>query len=449
MRILAAEWVLPVSSPPIANGAVAVEKDRIIAVGKKETLVKDFPAAEVEDLGPAAILPGLVNCHSHLELTAMRGLLETVENDFLAWLLKLTKTRAEFLTAEDIEISTLLGAVEGARAGVTCFGDVGRSGVASLKALKECGLRGIVFQETEFTPDENRAKESFQKLKEKFLLLKENETALIEIGISPHAPYTVCAGLFKRIAEFAQRENIKTSIHTAESKIEDDFMLRGEGVLEKLWRKGGAEWQPPGISTVEYLSSLGVLDAKPLLVHCINVGDRELDLIAGSGSSIAHCPKSNAKFGHGIAPLEKILKKKIAVGLGSDSVASNNTCDLIEEARFAALLARTRPDKEHLIAAEEMIRMMTLGGARALGLEKEIGSLEAGKQADLAVISIDNAAQMPVYDPAAAIVFASGGRDVILTMVAGEEIYRNGEMKNVDEAGIKKSVGNLLQRIPA
>jgi 5-methylthioadenosine/S-adenosylhomocysteine deaminase len=452
MRILTAEWVLPVSSPPVANGAVAIEKDKIVAVGKKEALLKDYPTALPEDLGAAAIFPGLVNCHSHLELTAMRGLLDTVENDFLAWLLKLTKTRAEFFTGADIEFSALLGAVEGARAGVTCFGDVGRNGAASLKALKTSGLRGIVYQETEFTPDENLAEENFQKLKEKFLLLKESETALIETGISPHAPYTVCAGLFKRIAEFAQRENIKTSIHTAESNIEDDFLLRGEGVLAKLWRKNGAPWQPPGVSAVKYLSSLGVLDSKPLLVHCVNVGNAaggDLDLIAGSGSSIAHCPKSNAKFGHGIAPLENILAKEIAVGLGSDSVASNNTCDLIEEARFAALLARTRSDKQEFIAAGEIIRLMTLGGARALGLEKEIGSLEAGKQADLAVISLQNAAQMPVYDPESAVLFASGGRDVILTVVAGEDIYRNGQMKKVDEAGVKEMARELVQRISA
>ena len=449
MHILAAEWVLPVSSPPIADGAVAIEKDAIVAVGKKETLIKDFPAASMEDLGAAAILPGFVNCHSHLELTAMRGLLDTVEDDFLAWLLKLTKTRAEFFSAEDIELSALHGAVEGARAGVTCFGDVGRNGVAAFKALKTCGLRGIVFEETQFTPGEEQAEESFQKMRGKFLLLREQETALIEAGISPHAPYTVCAALFKKIAELAGRENIKTSIHTAESDLEKDFMLRGEGLLAKLWRKSGAVWQPPGVSTVKYLSSLGVLETKPLLVHCVNVDNDDLDLIVRSGSAVAHCPKSNAKFGHGIAPLESFLAKQIAVGLGSDSVASNNTCDLIEEARFASLLARTRADKQHLISAEEMIRLTTLGGARALGLEEKIGSLEAGKQADLAVISIKNAAQMPVYDPASAIVFASSGRDVILTVVAGKEIYRDSAMKNVDEAQVKQRARELVQRISA
>ncbi len=457
MRILAAEWVLPVSSPPVPNGAVAIENDLIAAVGSKDEVLARFPAAAVEDFGPSAILPGLVNCHSHLELTAMRGLLDSVENDFLSWLLKLTKIRADFLSADDIELSTLLGAVEGARAGITCFGDVGRSGAASFKALKTTGLRGVVFQETEFSPDENKAEEYFQKLKEKFLDLKQQETALVRIGLSPHAPYTVCAGLFKKIAEFAVRENIRTTIHTAESAIEDDFMLRGEGVLAGLWERGGFEWRAPGVSSVRYLSSLGVLDARPLLVHCVNVDDADLGLIAGSRSRVAHCPKSNAKFGHGIAPLENFLARNITIGLGSDSVASNNTCDLIEEARFAALMARSgqdraRQDKAHFIAAGDMLNMMTLGGARALGLENEIGSLEPGKQADLAVISTGSAAQIPVHDVVSAIVFASTGRDVIMTMVAGKKIFGGGKITdaaNVDETAIGQAIRDLVQRIAA
>lgn len=445
MRILAAEWVIPISSPPVKNGAVAIEDDQIVAVGEAGEISAKFPSSDRDDLGPAAILPGLVNCHSHLELTVMRGLLDDVENDFLSWLLKLNGIRAG-LSPEDIEASTLLGAIEGARAGVTCFGDVGRNGAAGLRALEQAGLRGVVFQETDFSPEDEKAEEYFLALKNKYLLLKEQAGSLVEIGLSPHAPYTVCAGLFKKITEFALRENIKTTIHSAESAIEDNFMLRGEGVLAEMWKKGGFPWQPPGVSTTEYLSSLGVLGSKPLLVHCVNVDDADLDLIAQSGSPVAHCPKSNAKFGHGIAPLEKFLRKGIAVGLGSDSVASNNACDLIEEARFAALMARTVKDKEAFIGADEMLKMMTLGGAGALGLENNIGSLEPGKQADLCVISIESAAQMPVHDIASAIVFSSGGRDVMLTMVAGKEIYANGNMITVDEEALGKKVRELAQK---
>jgi 5-methylthioadenosine/S-adenosylhomocysteine deaminase len=183
------------------------------------------------------------------------------------------------------------------------------------------------------------------------------------------------------------------------------------------------------------------------LVHCVNVDGDDLDLITQSGSPVAHCPKSNAKFGHGIAPLDKFLQKGIAVGLGSDSVASNNACDLIEEARFAALMARTVKDKKTFTGAEEMLRMMTLGGAGALGLENSIGSLEPGKQADLCVISIESAAQMPVHNIAAAIVFSSGSRDVMLTMVAGKEIYRDGDIINVYESVLKADIAELAEKM--
>jgi 5-methylthioadenosine/S-adenosylhomocysteine deaminase len=449
MRIMAAEWVLPISSPPIQNGAIVIENGRVIAVDKKEKLVRAFHSSTLENFGAAAIIPGLINCHSHLELTVMRGLLDDVEEDFLAWLLKLTKVRAEFLTDEDIQLSALLGVAEGARAGVTCFADVGRNGLAAIKALKQVGLRGIVYQETEFSPDGARADDDFQKLKEKYLAIKEYESPLIEAGISPHSPYTVCAELFRKIAEFAVNENIKTSIHTAESDMEEAFMRRGSGLFSGLWKKSGITWQAPGTSSVEYLSSIGVLDAKPLLVHCINVDESDLALIAESGSTIAHCPKSNAKFGHGTAPLEKFLAGNVVVGLGSDSVASNNSCDIIEEARFASLLARTRSDRQRLIPAAEMLEMATLGGARALGLEKITGSLEPGKQADIAVISLANPAQLPVFDAAAAIVFSSNARDVILTMAAGNEIYRGGRVKTLDESSIKQRAAALVQRISA
>ena len=168
---------------------------------------------------------------------------------------------------------------------------------------------------------------------------------------------------------------------------------------------------------------LGVLSARPLLAYCVEVTERDIERIAANGARIAHCPKSNAKFGHGFAPFERFLDAGIAVGLGSDSVASNNLCDILEESRFASLVARNRPGSERFIGPGEMLRAATLGGAEALGLEDRIGSLEPGKKADLAVISLDAAAQKPIGDTAAAVVFSSSGRDVVATYVNGEPIY--------------------------
>ena len=196
MRILSAKYLLPISAEIIEDGAIALQGSEILAVDSQDELKKKFPEAKAEAFGNAVIMPGLVNCHSHLEITAMRGFLDAFDDDFSSWLLKLTKTRAEILTDEDIKISALFGALEGVKAGVTCFGDIGRLGVAGLEALKHAGLRGVVFQETDFAPDNSNAKESFQTLQEKFLELREAKTPLVEVGLSPHAPYTVSEKLF-------------------------------------------------------------------------------------------------------------------------------------------------------------------------------------------------------------------------------------------------------------
>ncbi len=447
MKILSAEYVLPISEIPIKNGAIAFENDKIIAVGEKTKLTEKFPEASCEDFGKSAIMPGFVNCHTHLELTVMRGFLDRFDDDFYSWLITLTKTRAGNLTAEDIETSAMLGALEGVKAGITCFGDIGRWGAAGFKALKENGLRGIIFQETEFSPQNETAENDFEKLIEKFSALKEFETNLVKTGLSPHAPYTVSRKLFEKITNLAIRENTAITIHAAESEQEQNLLQKGEGFFAKLYNEQEINWESPKSSTIEYLENIGVLEAKPLLAHCVKVSEKDIRSIAESGSKIAHCPKSNAKFGHGIAPLEKFLNKNIAVGFGSDSMASNNTCDILEEARFAALLARIREDKKRFIHAEEIIKTATLGGAKALGLDKITGTLEADKQADLIVISLDEAAQQPVHDIYTALLFATSGKNVKMTMVAGEEIYRNGISAKVDEKELTAKLNEIAGKM--
>lgn len=447
MKILTADYVLPISSEPINNGAIAIEDTQIKAIGTIPELQKQFPNATIEDFSEAVILPGFINCHSHLELSVMRGFLDNVEDDFFRWLITLSVTRDQKLTAQDIETSAILGVIEGARAGVTCFGDIGRYGKAGFEALKKIGLRGVAFQETEFSPFNEKAAEDFEKLKEKFLHLKSTETKLVKAGISPHAPYTVSRKLFELITDYALSENIKISIHASESQSEEDLMVYGNGAMADFYQARNIPWSTPNLSSIQYLSDIGVLKAKPLLAHCIRTNEKDFELIAESGSGIAHCPKSNAKFGHRVAPFEKFLDKKLRVGLGSDSVASNNSCDILEEARFAALMARAREDKKRLINAREIIETMTIGGARAMQLEGEIGSFEIGKQADLAVLSLKNIAQQPIHDVYSAVLFASSGRDICLTMVAGEEIYRDGESKKIDENELKAEIRTIARKM--
>lgn len=444
-----ARWVIPISSSAIADGAIAVEGQQIVSVASRTALAVKFPHATVRDFGESAIIPGLVNAHSHLELTAMRGFLDSEEKDFFGWLRKLTNARLEKMTADDMYVSAAWGVCEAVRAGVTCVADASDSASASMKALRDVGLRGIVYQES-FGPDPRWATENFEKLKTKIGGLRKQETALIKCGVSPHAPYTVCGPQLEMISRFALDENLPLMMHAAESRMEVSLIRDGLGPFVDGLRHRGIEWTTPGVSPIQYLNDHGVLQTSPLLAHCIHIDEADIETLKQTKTKVAHCPKSNAKLGHGIAPFQKLLDEGIEVGLGSDSVASNNTCDLLEEARFALLLSRSQSAGSvppRLISADEVLQSATLGGARALGLDNQIGELREGLQADFAVMSLERPRQIPSYDPTGTLIFASSGSDVIATVVAGREVFRDGRVTTVDEERLRKRISETAGKL--
>jgi cytosine/adenosine deaminase-related metal-dependent hydrolase len=427
--IYSARWVVPVASPPIENGAVAVEGQRIVGVGTKNEIVERFPKFCVVSFGDAVILPGLINTHTHLELTCLRGYLENEEPDFFAWLRKLTIARLEKLTPDDLRVSATWGACEAVRAGITCVGDASDSALTSMQALRDVGMRGVVFQES-FGPDPKLADENFARLKAKVEEIRSVETDLVRAGVSPHAPYTVCGPQLELIAKFANEERLPLMMHAAESEAEWMFLQEGCGPFAEGLAKRSIEWNAPGVSTIPYLKQVGLLETRPLLAHCIRVDDEDVETLRETATKVAHCPKSNAKLGHGRAPFAKFIEAGVAVGLGSDSVASNNTCDILEEARFATLLARAAGSR---VTASDALAAATLGGAQCFDLSGEIGQLTEGAQADLAVVSLSGVHQTPQYDPIPGLIFASSGRDVVMTIIAGREVFRDGRVTTVDE----------------
>ena len=444
-----AQWVLPVTSPAIADGAIAVEGDRIVAIDTRGALNHEFPQANVRDFGEAAIIPGLVNAHSHLELTAMRGFLENEEGDFFAWLRKLTIARLERMTADDLYVSAAWGACEAVRAGVTCVADASDSAATSMEALKDVGLAGIVFQES-FGPDPRFAKANFEKLVAKVIQLRERETSIVKVGVSPHAPYTVCAPQLEMISRFAIDEELPLMMHAAETFMEMALISEGKGPFADGLRSRGIDWKAPGVSPIQYLKEHGVLDTHPLLAHCIHVDDDDIELMKATGTRVAHCPKSNAKLGHGVAPLVKFVENGIAVGLGSDSVASNNICDLLEEARFGLLTSRVRLQGGTscgFLGATDALRLATAAGAQALGLQTNIGELREGLRADFTVVSLGNSHQIPSYDVANTLIFASSGRDVILTVIAGKEVYQERQVTTVDEERLRARMKEIAEKL--
>ena len=449
-KIYSARWVLPITSEPIRDGAVAVEGTLIAGLGTRAEVSERFPAAVVEELGEAVVLPGFVNCHTHLELTAMRGFLEPEEGDFFAWLRKLTASRNERMTAEDLYVSAAWGAVEALRAGVTCVGDASDSGATTMKALRDAGLRGIVYQEA-FGPDARSAAEQFDKARAKLYALRGGESRLVKLGLSPHSPYTVAAPLLEMLARLAVDERFPLMMHAAESEAEQSLMMEGGGIFAAGYALRGFAFDAPRTTPVRHLASVGVLDAYPLLAHCIRVDEGDVELLRRHGARVAHCPKSNAKLGHGRAPLAALLNAGVHVGLGSDSVASNNTCDLLEESRYALLASRAAGEtvEGRALGAADALHMATRGGAHALALWHRVGTLYEGFEADLVAVRLDAAHQTPSYDPASTLVFSSSGRDVLLTVVAGREVFRDGRVTTLDEDDLRARLLDAARRLAA
>ncbi|HLU47794.1 MAG TPA: amidohydrolase family protein, partial [Planctomycetota bacterium] len=389
-----------------------------------------------------------VDVHTHLELTVLRGSLE--ETDFFRWIRRLTRTKYEILDRDDLLVSALAGCLEATRAGVTTVGEVCDLGVAR-EALELAGLRAVLFQEV-FGPDPAKAQESLAGLRESLALHREAlRSNRITLGVSPHAPYTVSAPLFQAVTRLALEERLPMTTHAAESRAERDFVRDGTGPFARFLESRGIDREPPGCSTIAWLDELGCLEAKPLLVHAIQCDAEDLRRIVESGSAVAHCPKSNAKLGHGIAPFGELRSAGATVGLGSDSVASNNSLDLLEEARFAALIARGRCASngcsDPLPTPRDILRLATLDGARALGLDAEIGSLEVGKRADLIAVDLAAPNVAPVHDPEAAVAWSACAANVVFTAVEGEILFERDRYFRLSTKDILERVEEIACRI--
>ena len=417
-----ARYVVPVTAPALANGVVGVEDDRIAYVGDASAA----PAGTDIDLGDVVLLPGLVNVHTHLELTAMRGFLENL--DFRTWILRLTTAKREVFSREMLLDAARYGIAEGLRHGITTYADTCDSGVV-FDALREAGVRGVMYQEV-FGPDPAQCAASMTELREKIGRLRPLETPLVRIGVSPHAPYTVSDSLFGAVARYARDETLPIAIHIAESQLEEDLVVHASGSFADGLRRRGIPVRARERSPIALLASLEVLAARPLLIHCVRVDEEDVALVARAQCSIAHCPVSNAKLGHGIAPLSRFLEANIRVGLGSDSVASNNRMDILEEARAALLFQRARLERFGEMGANMALRLATLGGAEALNIDQDVGSLEIGKFADLAAFPLVDAA--PVHDPVVAAVFALAGTPASFVAVAGRVLVGDGALVGRD-----------------
>ena len=419
------------ASAPIRDGTLVEQGGRITFVGKEA----DAPAdGDDVALGDVVLMPGLVNAHCHLELTAMRGFLDGLE--FREWIVRLTGARRAVLSPEMLLDAARLGVEEGVRHGITAFADTGDSG-AGFDAMLERGVRGICYREV-FGPDPAVCDDAIALLRDTVDAMRGRATSLVSVGVSPHAPYTVSDALFHATAAFARERGLPIAVHIAESELEVELVEKGSGAFATGLRARGVAVTRRARSPIALLDALGVLDARPLLIHCVRVDEDDISAIARHDCSVAHCPASNAKLGHGIAPLGALLHARVRVGLGTDSVASNDRMDLLDEARLATLFATARERRHDALSSSRALELATLGGAQALGLDREIGSLEVGKAADLAAFPLQ-AHRAPIHDPVAAVVFALAGRPAEFVAVAGRVLVRDGLLID-DDAGLSQRV---------
>jgi 5-methylthioadenosine/S-adenosylhomocysteine deaminase len=425
MIVWRARWVLPVDAPPVRDGAVAVEAGRIAWVGRASMA----PAGERRDLGDALLMPALVNAHTHLDLTHFRGLLEGL--GFLDWIRTLTAAKREVATDESLLDAARLGIVEGLRAGIATFGDTSDRAASAL-AMAEGGVRGTAYLET-FGPDPAHADTAVADLDVRVESLAARLAAMpggarVRLGVSPHAPYSVSDALYAAVARLAGARALPVAVHIAESLDEERLVVAGEGAFADFLRGRGIPVAPRAASPLALLERTGVLAQRPLLIHAVRVRADDRRRAADAGCGVAHCPCSNAKLGHGVAPLREWLDTGAAVGLGSDSMASNNRMHLLEEGRVAALHQAARFGRPDAVSPAEILHAATLGGAGALGLAHEIGSLEPGKAADLAAFPLGGLVGAADLDPVATAVYAMGDAQATLVTVDGEPRVLDGRV---------------------
>jgi len=402
---LSAGWVLPVDAPPIERGAVLVGPDGFVERVGPAAEVPRPAGVPVVDAPHAAIVPGLVNAHTHLELTGFEGVVP--EDDFVAWITRLRDAKEQRPREAYLD-----AAKQGMRdcwaSGVTTVADTGDRGVVA-RAIAELGGSGIAYQEV-FGPHPDQCEASLDDLRLTIEAVRHHVAGRVRIGVSPHAPYTVSASLYREAARWARAAGLPLALHLAESRAEAEFLRAAVGPFAEAWRRRGIPLHDAGQSPVALAAHQDVLGPDTLCIHAVQVDAGDIARLAQAGAAVAHCPRANARHGHGAAPLAKLLAAGIRVGLGTDSVASVAPLDLFAEARAAQALAG--------LTAADTLALCTLGGARALGLDHEIGTLTAGKRADIAVIDLE----VTGGDPAER-VLAVGRAGVRATFLGGRQVY--------------------------
>jgi cytosine/adenosine deaminase-related metal-dependent hydrolase len=405
--LLTADWVVPVSRRPIPLGAVVVRGEHVVAVGAADDLIRTHPEDEVVELPGCILMPGLVNAHTHLGLSAVEGLFEPTP--FTEWLPQIVRAMRSW-TDDDYAASTAVGAARCLRAGVTCVGDI-TYGAPSVEAAARIGLGGAFFFEVlGITASELPA-----RLDELGYRPEHDCGSRVRCGLSPHTLYSSGPALLEAVVGVARAAGAPVALHVAETVAEVDLVRDGSGELAPVAAKLAHGFRPTGDRPVAYLDRLGVLDGTTA-VHVCQTWPTDVGRLAATARGVVTCPRSNEWLHNGIAPVGQLLGAGLPVGIGTDSLASTPDLDLFEEARAL------RPHFPQL-SDRKLLEMLTLHGALALGVEDRFGVLEPGLQADLAAFRIPSAG-----DPEAALLREAGCKSLEAVLTGGRWRVRGGVM---------------------
>ncbi|MCW1968659.1 MAG: amidohydrolase family protein [Anaerolineae bacterium] len=417
------------------NGAVAVKGDAIVAVGEAVEIGQRYHAAQVVDCAGHVIMPGLINCHTHLPMTLLRGLADDLRLD--VWLYGyMLPAEQKFVSPEFVRLGAQLAVAEAIRSGVTCVNDMYYFEDTIAQTLADVGIRALCSQSLmNFpTPDSASPDESLE-FTDKFIAKWKNHPLIVPV-IAPHAPYTCSPQLMRRCTEIALKHDVPLHIHIAETKQElDDSRAQH------------------GMSVVHWIKKCGVLEAKVITAHCVWIDQSEMRVLKNAGASISHNPAANLKLASGIAGTQDMLDIGVTVGIGTDGPASNNDLDHFEEMRLVALLAKGNTRNPLAIPAKTALMMATIGGARACHIGHLTGSLEVGKRADLIVVNLDTLHNTPAFYQRDAnaiytqLVYAGKAADVRDTMVNGKFLMRDRALLTLNETQVKAESNAMARRI--
>ncbi len=416
-------------SGQILNGAVAISGNRIIALGPKSEIEKRFEASKTIDAREGLIMPGLVNAHTHAPMSLFRGLADDLP--LTAWLEDyIFPAEGKCVDEEFVYWGTLLACAEMIRSGTTTFADGYFFEERVAEAVSQSGLRALLAEGIlDFpTPDSPSPSQTLLKI-EDFIRIYLDST-LIHPTLFAHSAYTCSSELLKKCRHLADRFGVPLIIHLSETQSE----------VEEVSKRYGRR-------PVDHLENLGLLSPNLIACHCVWLTDAEMDLLAGRGVRVVHNPESNMKLAAGVAPIPDLLARKVAVGLGTDGCASNNNLDLFQEMDSAAKLHKVHRMDPTVMSANVVLEMATLGGARVLGMEKEIGSLEVGKKADVVILELNRPHLQPVYNLPSHLVYSATGADVRDVIIDGKLVMENRKLLTLDEEEILRKVREYQMRI--